>query len=625
MNSLKYPLLILLVTVFSFAVNAQEFLYDAPVPKQNSNHFNKTQYQQKSSVTLPFFDDFSAEGTKPNTSLWQDDDVFINNNYAKGLPSIGVATFDAVDGKGEHYKNSYKVFRADKLTSQPINLQGADFDSLWLSFYYQPQGFGNAPEPKDSLIVEFTVDGKTWKKIWGVAGADFQTFCEKDLKLEISKVSDTNAFKLAMVKLDTTCKSDKFQFRFVNYASLSGDYNPSAAVNCDNWNVDYVYLNDKRSANDTIFKDVAFVAPPNSFLRSLQSVPWSHYNAVQKKELSKVTLKIRNNYNNPFNVSQTEFIFTDLKTNKIIDSINITQLSAMPLINNDIDWKFSSNPFFDLKDEKELDVQFMSRLKTDDDYKQNNKTSKNYYFRNYYAYDDGTAENAYGIESMQCMVAYKFRSYVPDSLKAIRIYFLQTYPENEGLLAFSLCVWESDNGKPGKLIFEDKGVEPIFTDELNKFAEFELSKSVSVDGDFFIGWKQYDNKRINIGFDRNNNNRNKIFFNIDGSWKNTKFAGSLMMRPVLGYLTTSIDESSDELSVKQKISIYPNPVVDEIHFKGINYTKTTFVEVFTLQGQKILTKQLTDDVLNVSALQSGVYVLFVKQEGLRAQVIKFVK
>ena len=48
-------------------------------------------------LDLPFFDDFSFSKVYPHDSLWSDKNVYINNNYASDLLSLGVATFDAID------------------------------------------------------------------------------------------------------------------------------------------------------------------------------------------------------------------------------------------------------------------------------------------------------------------------------------------------------------------------------------------------------------------------------------------------------------------------------------------------------------------------------------------------
>ena len=57
-------------------------------------------------------------------------------------------------------------------------------DSTYLSFYYQPQGYGNAPEYNDSLILQVISKGKTYP-IWYSNGIDYESF-----KVAISKLSE---------------------------------------------------------------------------------------------------------------------------------------------------------------------------------------------------------------------------------------------------------------------------------------------------------------------------------------------------------------------------------------------------------------------------------------------------
>ena len=51
-------------------------------------------------------------------------------------------------------------------------------------------------------------------------------------------------------------------------------------------------------------------------------------------------------------------------------------------------------------------------------------------FKNYFAFDDGTAEAGYGINglgSRNAMFAYRFRSFIEDTLRAINICFNDSY------------------------------------------------------------------------------------------------------------------------------------------------------------------------------------------------------
>ncbi len=64
-----------------------------------------------------------------------------------------------------------------------------------------------------------------------------------------------------------------FQFRFINFASLASDNNSSWRSNCDEWNVDYVYLNTGRSYKDTVYRQVSFVERAPSMLKNYESMP----------------------------------------------------------------------------------------------------------------------------------------------------------------------------------------------------------------------------------------------------------------------------------------------------------------------------------------------------------------
>ena len=105
-----------------------------------------------------FLDDFSYEGTYPDTNLWIDNKVFINRDFAKAPITLGVATFEGLSETGYPYDftaGSTTSAVADYLTSKPVNLNYPAGDSIYFSFYCQPQGLGNDPEYIDSLVLQF--------------------------------------------------------------------------------------------------------------------------------------------------------------------------------------------------------------------------------------------------------------------------------------------------------------------------------------------------------------------------------------------------------------------------------------------------------------------------------------
>ena len=122
----------------------------------HENIKNIPKQQNKATLTLPFLDDFSQHTHYPNQNIWKDFYTYVNASFPIDPPTYGVATFDGLDSTGYPYNftNPTAYGIADYLTSESIDLT-SPIDSVFLSFYYQPQGNGNKPEAKDSLRLEF--------------------------------------------------------------------------------------------------------------------------------------------------------------------------------------------------------------------------------------------------------------------------------------------------------------------------------------------------------------------------------------------------------------------------------------------------------------------------------------
>ena len=133
-----------------------------------ASHYKSVHEEKRGTpIVLPFFDDFSGDNLFPSSSRWVDNYAFVNSSYPIYPPSRGVATLDAINEFGEMYDHAVpgpQVFQADFLTSKPIRLDSifdpvarllTEADSIYFSFFYQPQGRGNAPDTRDSLVLEF--------------------------------------------------------------------------------------------------------------------------------------------------------------------------------------------------------------------------------------------------------------------------------------------------------------------------------------------------------------------------------------------------------------------------------------------------------------------------------------
>ena len=571
----------------------------------------KLKSDKKNSLTLPFFDDFSSGDVFPSEKLWEDKFAFVNTDYPIDPVTVGVATLDAISYNGSMYDDAAygSRFIADYLTSKPIDLSDADYQNVYLSFFYQPQGMGNSPESGDSLAVEFySPETQQWERVWSKAGSTNLPFTQVYIAIDQAKYLQ-----------------DKFQFRFLNYVSLAGAAIPGDAGNVDMWHIDYVQLDTDRNPDTDEIQDVAFLYPSQSLLIDYEAIPWTHFqeNPTQKMKAT-LNTALKNNDTHTREIDTLKFYFNSLMNPTGSDLLK----AGSHNINAGETYNFSA-PFSYVyptngQDSALFDVKNV--IITDDyDAKSNNTVSYFQKFYNYYAYDDGTAELGYGLTgegSRNGSVAYKFTTYKKDSLRAVQIYFNQTLNEANRKY-FYLSIWDDDNGKPGSLIYEKIGIRPQYTDELNQFYSYRLKAyeyderdtAIAVQGTFYVGWKQTTEDMFNVGFDVNRNSQDKLFYSIDGTWQASLSSGALMMRPVFGKKLPQI--TAIEPVKKSVFRIYPNPTSDRVYIEMPNDTKLSNCKltIYNLFGKQIRQdKNFENKWLDVSNLASGVYLLYFKSE-----------
>lgn len=543
-------------------------------------------------------------------------------------------------------------------------------DSIYLSFYVQPGGGmgqpwalrGDKPEVDDSLLLEFgyftgnyiysyseyqpqiinaylipgdSVQSQCYPNQWLIANRIYEVndtmmvACDSILCREMvwNKVwsmggqslkqlfdSTGKYFKQVLIPiLDENYLNKGFQFRFRNYASMGNNALPGWLGNVDQWNIDYVKLNINRSAVDTLLKDVAFACDAPTTLKNYQWMPWNQFKGHQATELTdSMTLFLTNLDNITKNTSYNHIVTTSTGSsvyNYDGGSFNIEpyypngyqtyQPHARPPI------KFTYPE--DGQDSASFIITHIFKEAGGADLNNENDTirfAQNFY--NYYAYDDGTAENGFGLTPAESMLAYKFSLNTPDTLRAVNMYFNRTL-DNANVQYFWLSVWNDNGGKPGSVIYEQNSMRPQFGDSLNQYQTYKLNNPILVSGTFYIGWRQTTADNLNLGFDRNNNVSSKIFYNSNGIWENTIYSGALMMRPMLGKSFSGVTISENS---KIEISIYPNPnsgtqfTADFVDNSGIlNY------KIIDLTGRVVAQNQLqhTNDI----QLQSGVYLIQV--------------
>jgi hypothetical protein len=649
----------ILITLSGISAVAQEMLtipsYNPAVAKQSL--LKKSSSGQADTLTLPFYDDFSVISVYPSSVRWADRFAFVNTDYAKFPPSIGVATLDALDDKGALYPGAGpNPFNADYLTSVPIRLDSIltpvkkalnRGDSLYLSFYYQPQGRTiSPPSSKASLILEFHSPGDSiedisesgetvmvpkWTQRWSTNGGT---------PVDSFAMPDHRYFRQVIIPLTSFSDSvlyykNGFQFRFRNQAALSGNSQSDWRSNGSHWNIDVVYLNSGRTIHDTIMEDVAFADLAPTLLTNYEAMPMRQYAKNFDNEMSDtLSISIANldnknrNRTYKYNISKNSlapFTFYDGGSFTIGPYLTDGYVSYKPWARPPV------NVFYPVSAENNIVFHITHTLSPDPNplYRTNDTIRFTQVFTNYYAYDNGTAEAGIGINGAAGSYAVQFKLNDSDTLRGMQIYFNPIIGGSSEKL-IDLHVWNDLNGKPGQIIKTLGGVTPVETDNLNEFNSYWFEEPLVIEPftfpglRFYIGWSQTSVENLNVGFDRYKDSHTKRFYNVDGTWQMSDSInyGSLMMRPIVGAVNPlGIDKSV----AIELLSIRPNPVSDGNLVIQVpdswkkNNTGNLDIRIISATGNLVLSKSFENPV-DVSHLSSGLYLVILanKNSGLKA-------
>jgi hypothetical protein len=552
-------------------------------------------------LELPFFDDFSTSSLRADTGRWSDAYAFVNNNFCDQPLTNGVATLDALDEVGAIYSNAVldpNTFVADHLSSHAINLAYPAADSIYFSFLYQPGGLCDLPEEEDSLMVDFFAsDSSEWVNVWRIPGTDLHPF--KHVMIPIT---------------DDRFLNNEFRFRFRNRASLPRNNEaPDKRSNVDYWHVDYVRLDRNRSVADTILRDVAFNKELSPVFKVLRAVPWSHFENARVTILeSLVSAQYRNNDSIARNVTRSLTIEEPwYGESELIGTPTAQDIPAFDETVVDFTYAYD----LDLYRGDSALVRFKVALRTDEfDPKVNDTLVHDQLFRDYYAYDDGTAEAGYGLRgdgTAYGMVAIRHNAYKADLLGGVYIYFNQVYDSlNAKDYSFNLMVWNDADGFPGTILHDDENFyKPQYTPTYTGFVKYEFSEPVPVNGIFYVGWRQVDPYMLNMGLDRNHVPANPVMYYNIGTWNSSEAPGMVLFRP---YLYEGVSGTGPEnMPDLSQLSIYPNPASEQIWFKLPADTEGKEIQVYLYDTSGRLLHQdiLHSKVLNVSGFAPGLYYI----------------
>ena len=600
---MKYYLSVLL-SALCLITSAQEVL--APL-SYNSQLANKQHAALKTSIDtleLPFREDFSVyHSSYPDSSKWLDRLVFINADLPLDPVSIGVATFDGLDELGQAYSfaNPSNSSFGDELTSQPINLSYSVADSIYLSFYFQAGGRGNKPEAEDSLKLEFKSSQISWTPIWSVGGGQ-----------------SMSSFEQVMLPiLDTFYLDSAFQFRFRNFGSKAG--------NIDHWHVDYIILDKDRTRADTMPDDVCFIERPAAFFENgYRSLPWSHFQANQSLIQDTLSFLLVNRSVNIKNVDYRYRVSDD-------QGFTYTHPTASNNVNpSEYYSRIYNTPFtIPQASQQRNDILLEFFLNTQPDINGSNDTIKEHIVMNdYYAYDDGTAELAYGLQgaNAELALAFDIPANISDSLAGVLIHFAQLV-EDITQRRYSLRVYEADGNAPGQLIYNmDTLIYPSYQLFRNGFTYVPFDTTIFLNGGssgkrYFIAMHKLGANPINIGLDRNSNAKNYLFYNFGGNWNQSLIDGAIMFRPVMGNYQTVLSAQAEE--VQEGVKVYPNPFRDVVYLEHEGLKK---VQVYSIEGKLVLQEEIETKQLNLSGLHSGIYLLRIfDEQGVLRSTEKLIK
>ena len=531
-------------------------------------------------ISLPFWDDFSTSTGVLDTTWWiPGSTVQVLARPGNGIlpPTLNVVTFDGVDAMGDPYSPTDTDGPTDSLVSQPIRLTEVPIslrETVYLSFFFQVKGLGNQPEPEDSLHLYFKKSDSSWQKMWPLTGdnipLDPTIFTEKIIKVP----NNADFFH------------DGFQFKFQAIGRQSGWF--------DNWNIDYIYMDKRRNANDDSYLDRAFTDLPSSILSGFTAIPFNDFiiDSDPSVYLTQSSTWIKNLENDLQPVEYTAVII-DTLNNVALDTI--ADLVGLNLFARDVREAISNVPdanAFDLNaDSLFLEIKYSvnsgdknlidsiynagadTAFYTNINLRVNDTVSSYITIHDYYAYDDGSAEFGAGINQKDGRIAYQFITKNTQFINRVDIYF-PNISRNQFGSPMEIYILKElvDFNQP----FLGFVVGAVQHNGINQFITYNFNTSIAVQDTFYVAFRNLANDGLwtAIGLDKNTDSGDKIYSSVDGSWvHNTSIQGSLMIRPYfIDELVTSIENKP------KRLKVYPNPATNRLNIEG-DYDKLYVLDI----------------------------------------------
>lgn len=571
--------------------------------------------RKPTALTLPFFEDFTDYDPYPSDEKWADHYVYVNNTMGLNTISRGVATFDALNEKGAVYYDTipaYTTIYADTLTSLAIDLSlHTPGDSVYLSFFYQQKGYGFFPKPYDSLMLFLLKSNGTWEKVWSAHG-------------------DTIApvFRQVMVPVtDTGYFNNNFQMRWINKATKG--------ISDSHWNLDYIRMDEGRNQFDTLIRDIAFTKDPASILNDFSAMPFRHFKTNPASFLAaNVVATMKNNGTAAQNIP-TGYTARVVPGGTVLGS-GTTNTALPSNIETDALFPMYAAGAYNPPDPNGKVVYENSFYCTSNypgESKANDTTVFHQVFDNYFAYDDGTAEQSYFLNllpSAPGATAVEYALYAPDTLRGIAIRFARQVPAQVNK-EFSIAVYRdiAVNGGTDDLLYQENFLYPYLEDSINKFSIYAFEQPLAMNaGIFYISIIQAaggTSDSLHIALDANRTGVNHRYFKVENTWEPSLLEGALLLRPLVG---ASLPLGIPSAVVPElQWTMHPNPAQEQVHISipGLDRKKAAY-RIVDLQGKTLLGGNLKGETdVDIKALLPGIYFMRIDTEAGYAQPVKLLK
>jgi hypothetical protein len=575
------------------SVGFAQFVEIAPVHKEKFTETRGTSAigRIQNLNTLPFWDDFSAG---LDTLKWTAGGSSFTETIAQNPPSFGSILFNGVDKNGKPYSLQINdQGESDLLTSKPFNLSllsNSEKETLYLSFFWQAGGKAEAPDPNDQFTLQVLNKTGEWITAWVQNGG-----------------SDLNrtAFKQEIIKILPEWQHADFQFRFLSRGRQVGPF--------DSWLLDYVYLNSNRNPNDLTYRDRALIKTNQVLFGDYNAYPLELLKTNQKGSWSKIQNQFLN-LENRFRAMEYSIQIEDGLGNPILIVNGDTPFNPVP---NALERRsFLSREFDGVpvpKEETDLIIKtslttgdgFLFEIRNGDtiqynsiDYRLNDTIKTKFPIRDYFAYDNGSADYSAGINQRSGQLAVRYDSPEPVYIKGLSINFTNANQANQPI---DIVIWDKLDRRP---VFSKQSLIPVKIPGQD-FSYYALDSNIRVTGEFFVGFTQFSNEFIHVGLDKVNDQGSKIYYNVGGGWvQNEDVKGALMIRPHVSLAAPFTQSENPEPGFR----IYPNPVVDRLMVEG----KFSQILIFDSFGRQILLPRERSDegeIVNFEGQRPGVYVI----------------